>query len=212
MLQIHQSLQSYGPRSHYLIYLFIDWLIDWFFLFCPHHGIWSCWARDWIQATVATYTTAVAMPDPLTHCAGPGIKPASWHAEMPLILLCHSGNSHIIFIAALIKTKKIFLEWIPNISFFFFTSSMYSFIQLMYIDHILCDQTPGRSSEQDRCDPCSYQTHPFLELNRANGICFMGQLLFKNFFAFLLYVVMFEGCALTLYCMQIQIPTECCAN
>ena len=27
---------------------------------------------------VVTYATAVAMLDPLTHCAGPGIKPSFW--------------------------------------------------------------------------------------------------------------------------------------
>ena len=32
-------------------------------------------ARNRIQATVATCTTAAAMPDALTHCAGLGIKP-----------------------------------------------------------------------------------------------------------------------------------------
>ena len=33
------------------------------------------------QATVAAYAMAVAMPDPLTHCARLGIKPASWHCR-----------------------------------------------------------------------------------------------------------------------------------
>ena len=32
-------------------------------------------ARDQIQAAAATYTTAVATLDPLTHCARPVIKP-----------------------------------------------------------------------------------------------------------------------------------------
>ena len=36
----------------------------------------SSQARDGIQATAATYTTAAATPDPLTHCTGQGIKPA----------------------------------------------------------------------------------------------------------------------------------------
>ena len=37
------------------------------------HSVWSSWARDQIQTTVVTYTTATAMTDPLTHCAGLGI-------------------------------------------------------------------------------------------------------------------------------------------
>ena len=32
---------------------------------------------DQIQATAGTYAVALATLDPLTHCAGPGIEPAS---------------------------------------------------------------------------------------------------------------------------------------
>ena len=35
----------------------------------------SCRARDWIWATAATYAAAVAMPDPLSHKARPGVRP-----------------------------------------------------------------------------------------------------------------------------------------
>ena len=35
----------------------------------------SSQARDWIWATAMTYTTAAAMLDLLTHCAGPEIEP-----------------------------------------------------------------------------------------------------------------------------------------
>ena len=35
-------------------------------------------AGDQIQAAVATYAAAVAMPYALTHCAGPGIESVSW--------------------------------------------------------------------------------------------------------------------------------------
>ena len=34
----------------------------------------SSLARDWIQATAVTYSIPAAAQDPLTHCAGPGIK------------------------------------------------------------------------------------------------------------------------------------------
>ena len=37
--------------------------------FLPPQGIWSSWARDQIQATFTASIAAVAMPDPLTHCA-----------------------------------------------------------------------------------------------------------------------------------------------
>ena len=48
-----------------------------------------------ISAIVETYTEAVAMPDPLAHCPGPGIKPASWFCRNttdptpPQLELCH---------------------------------------------------------------------------------------------------------------------------
>ena len=51
------------------------------FVFCGSDlfpGIWNSWVRDQIQGTIATYTTAAAMSDPLTQCAKPRIEPASW--------------------------------------------------------------------------------------------------------------------------------------
>ena len=39
------------------------------------------WARDQIRVAVVTYAKAVATLDPLTHCAGPGIEPVSWHCK-----------------------------------------------------------------------------------------------------------------------------------
>ena len=38
----------------------------------PPHNTWSSWARDQIPAAVS------AVPDSLTPCAGPGVKPVSW--------------------------------------------------------------------------------------------------------------------------------------
>ena len=38
-------------------------------------------ARDQIRATVAIYTAAATMLDPLTHCARPRIKPIPWHCR-----------------------------------------------------------------------------------------------------------------------------------
>ena len=45
--------------------------------FWPPLGMWSCRARDQIQAAVAT-SAAEAMPHPLIYCAGPEMEPASW--------------------------------------------------------------------------------------------------------------------------------------
>ena len=47
-----------------------------FFFGCPK-ACGSSWARGQIQATVVTCTTAAVTPDLLTHCARPGIEPAS---------------------------------------------------------------------------------------------------------------------------------------
>lgn len=54
------------------VFLFLLWLP------C---GIWSSPARDQIRAAVATYTAALATPDPLTHFAGPGIEPVLWQCR-----------------------------------------------------------------------------------------------------------------------------------
>ena len=40
-----------------------------YFLFGLPHCIWSSGARDQIRATIVTCVAAVAVPDPLTHCA-----------------------------------------------------------------------------------------------------------------------------------------------
>ena len=37
----------------------------------------SCQTREWIWGAAATYATATVMLDPLTHCAGWGIKTVS---------------------------------------------------------------------------------------------------------------------------------------
>ena len=47
----------------------------------------SSWTRDWIQASAVTYAAAVAMPDPLTHCARKG--PKDWTHAAAVILLIH---------------------------------------------------------------------------------------------------------------------------
>ena len=58
------------------LYTHIAWVPFVCFLnFYDHtHTIWISWARDWILATAAAYATAMATPDPLTHCTRPRIK------------------------------------------------------------------------------------------------------------------------------------------
>ena len=68
---------------HELRFFFFVCLFIWFCLgfFQPPWGIWSSLARDQIQAAVANYAAPAARPESLTHCAGPGIKPASWRCR-----------------------------------------------------------------------------------------------------------------------------------
>lgn len=49
-------------------------------------GPWSSRARAQIRAAVVWYATGVAVPDPLTHCAGVGIKPTPPLNSEPLQL------------------------------------------------------------------------------------------------------------------------------
>ena len=63
------------------IRIYFYFFIYFFFLFWLPCSIWSSQARDQIRNTVATYTAAVEMLDPLTHSARLGIEPASWHCR-----------------------------------------------------------------------------------------------------------------------------------
>ena len=65
-----------------------------FFFFWPPCGIWSSQAGD--QVWVAGTTYNLAMPDPLTSCAGLGIVQCPGTTEMLLIPLCCSGNSRLV--------------------------------------------------------------------------------------------------------------------
>ena len=56
------------------VFFFLGCLLI-FFLMAVLIGYGSSRARDQTQAVVATYTTGVAMPDPLTHCTEQRIEP-----------------------------------------------------------------------------------------------------------------------------------------
>ena len=82
-IQIHFHWAMAGTPNHN----FFDWISMVticdvhciFFLFWPPWGIWSSWIRSELQ--LQPTATAAAMPDPLTHCARPGIKSASSHCR-----------------------------------------------------------------------------------------------------------------------------------
>ena len=81
----------------------------------------SLQARDRIQATAATYTTATATLDPLTHCSrgsNTHLQSHPSHCSQILNPMHHGGNSYIIFwmcrttagtknIALLLKLSKM---------------------------------------------------------------------------------------------------------
>ena len=60
-------LRSINTNPSQIFFLF-------FFLMATPIVYGSSLLRDRIGATTVTYTTAVATPDPLTHCTGPGIE------------------------------------------------------------------------------------------------------------------------------------------
>ena len=77
-----------------------------FFLFCTPHGTWSSWARDGIQAAVATQ--GAARLDPVTHHPGQGIEPVSWHCrdatdpvapqeEIPIFNFLRKSHANTVF-------------------------------------------------------------------------------------------------------------------
>jgi len=74
LLSMYHSIPSYYIKKVLVSELFSFIFILLFYGSPASHG--SSWARDRIQAVAATYATAVKTPDPLTHHAKPGIKPA----------------------------------------------------------------------------------------------------------------------------------------
>ena len=54
-----------------------------FFLMATPMTYGSSQAREFIKATAATYSTAAATPDPLTHYSRSGIKPTPLHRSEP---------------------------------------------------------------------------------------------------------------------------------
>ena len=73
------NIDYMNKEKVYTKFIYVNILALNYFLFFPPiaapaaHG--SSVASDWIQATAITCTTAVAMPDPLTHCTSLGIEP-----------------------------------------------------------------------------------------------------------------------------------------
>ena len=83
---IQKTIYIYNIYKLYLTLFFFFF----FFMAAPvAHG--SSRARDGIQAADATYTAAVAIPDPITHCTWPGTDQS--HCRQILNQLCHGGNS-----------------------------------------------------------------------------------------------------------------------
>lgn len=70
--------------------LFIEHFIYLFILVTTPMAYENSQTRDQIQAIAVTYPAAAAMPNPLTHCTGPGIKSASWRCMSCVLVLQHT--------------------------------------------------------------------------------------------------------------------------
>ena len=68
-LHIRRSVAIY-PNVYTQLYILNHYFL-FFFLFWPHLGMWSSWARDQICGHTKSFT----------QCARPGIKPASQHSQ-----------------------------------------------------------------------------------------------------------------------------------
>lgn len=83
LINCHILQQTFHRHfSTYTIIQAMAGMIFFFPLFWPSWGICSFQARDQIWATPGTYATAVAKPNPLTHCARLVIEPVSRDATM----------------------------------------------------------------------------------------------------------------------------------
>lgn len=76
-----RNYQGYSKRLTN-VNLYFEWSFLFLFLFWLPRSIRHSQVRDQIRPVVVTYTSAIATPDLLTHCAGPGV------------LLSHIGNSY----------------------------------------------------------------------------------------------------------------------
>ena len=82
-----------------------------FFPFWLSHGTCSSWARDQIWATGATYTTAMAMLDLLTHCAGHGIEPVSWQGRGAADPVASQRELPLSYILCVLENCSTQYEW-----------------------------------------------------------------------------------------------------
>ena len=87
----HRAVKVWAKKSEIITILLLL-----FFFSLPPRGIWSSLARDEIRVAVATCAAAAATLDPQPSVLGQGSNLHPIDAEMPLIPLCHSGNSTII--------------------------------------------------------------------------------------------------------------------
>ena len=73
------------------------------------HVLWSSWARDRIPAVVATQAAAVATWDPLTPCAGLGVKPVPLQqpqaAAVGFLTHCATAGTPILVLKNQIKLQ-----------------------------------------------------------------------------------------------------------
>ena len=95
------------PLLTFWLPFLIQNLIFFFFFFCstaygvPRSGV--------SQAIVAIYAAALAAPDPESTVQGQGLKLHPRAPEMPLIPLCHSGNSQTLSLKLIASSSQTHL-------------------------------------------------------------------------------------------------------
>ena len=82
----------------------------------------TSWARYQIQATAVTYAIAAAIPDPLTICAGLGIKltPLQWPEPLQILNpLYHNGKSYLVSTFIANFCTQCLVDWLSLINCYF---------------------------------------------------------------------------------------------
>ena len=95
-------VQSEGKKKYIYIYTYthtyiyiylVLGVISFFFFFLAPCAIWHSQCRDQIQDTAPIYVATMAAPGLQPTVQGQGLNLCPSAPEIPLILLCHSGNS-----------------------------------------------------------------------------------------------------------------------
>ena len=119
------------------------WQLYLFTYLLAAHGLWSSRVMNSVWARGTTYEAAAAMLDPLTHCAGLGIKTASWRcrdATDPT-----ASQRKLLFFFFLYKNCRINILWSVWCKLFRFRRRLFSELTYQLQEQVLNRLTrPGQ--------------------------------------------------------------------